>query len=75
MGTSFTARADDERVYYHHRYYEDQDRDMDRSDRAWNDEYWHHHHYGYWHSHRGYWTVRHHHHLFVPSPDVNVEVR
>jgi hypothetical protein len=73
MGTSFTARADDERVNYHHRYHEDRYREMDRSDHDWNDEYWHNHHYGYWHSHRGYWTVRRHHHQFVPA-DVNVEV-
>jgi hypothetical protein len=72
IGASFTARGDDERVY-HHRYYEDRDRDMDRSDHGWNDEYWHHHHYGYWHNHRGYWVVRRHHHEFVP--DVSVEIR
>jgi hypothetical protein len=71
VGTSFTARADDDRDY-HHRYYESRYRDEDRSDHDWQDEYWHHHHYGYWHRHRGYWVVRHHHHEFVP--DVSVEV-
>jgi hypothetical protein len=73
IGTSFTARGDDERAYYHHhRYHED--RNIDRFDHDWNDGYWHHHHYGYWHSQRGYWTVRHHHHLFVTAPGVSVEV-
>ena len=23
--------------------------DEDRRDHDWNDDYWHHHHYGYWH--------------------------
>jgi hypothetical protein len=71
VGTSFTARADDE-VYYRHHRYEDRYREMERSDHDWNDEYWHHHRYGYWHSHRGYWAYRHHHHVFVPGVEVEV---
>ena len=30
----------------------------DRRDHDWNDEYWHHHHYGYWHGERGYWRYQ-----------------
>ena len=26
---------------------------QDRRDHDWNDDYWHHHHYGYWHGERG----------------------
>ena len=37
----------------------------DRRDHDWNDEYWHHHHYGYWHGERGYWQYRDHKHEFV----------
>src|SRR5215813_3794522 len=37
----------------------------DRRDHDWNDEYWHHHHYGYWHGERGYWRYRDHRHEFV----------
>ena len=37
----------------------------DRRDHDWNDEYWHHHHYGYWHGDRGYWLYRDHKHEFI----------
>jgi porin len=37
----------------------------DRRDHDWNDDYWHHHHYGYWHGERGYWRYRDHRHEFV----------
>ena len=37
----------------------------DRRDHDWNDEYWHHHHYGYWHGERGYWAYRDHKHEFI----------
>ena len=43
----------------------------DRRDHDWNDEYWHHHHYGYWHGERGYWQYRDHKHEFVRvSPEL-----
>jgi len=37
----------------------------DRRDHDWNDEYWHHHHYGYWHGERGYWLYRNQRHEFI----------
>jgi porin len=37
----------------------------DRRDHDWNDEYWHHHHYGYWHGERGYWRHYDHRHEFI----------
>ena len=37
----------------------------DRRDHDWNDEYWHHHHYGYWHGERGYWRYHDHEHEFI----------
>ena len=37
----------------------------DRRDHDWNDEYWHHHHFGYWHGERGYWQYRDHKHEFI----------
>jgi porin len=37
----------------------------DRRDHDWNDEYWHHHDYGYWHGERGYWVYRDHKHEFI----------
>ena len=37
----------------------------DRRDHDWNDEYWHHHHYGYWHGKRGYWQYRDQKHEFI----------
>ena len=44
----------------------------DRRDHDWNDEYWHHHHYGYWHGERGYWRYRDHKHEFVRvGPELN----
>jgi len=43
----------------------------DRRDHNWNDEYWHHNHYGYWHGERGYWQYRDHKHLFIRvSPEL-----
>jgi porin len=42
----------------------------DHRDHDWNDEYWHHHHYGYWHGERGYWRYRDNKHEFIGvSPD------
>src|SRR5262249_56143854 len=49
IGTSLTAFAAHE----------------DHRDHDWNDEYWHHHHYGYWHGERGYWRYRDHKHEFI----------
>jgi porin len=44
----------------------------DRRDHDWNDEYWHHHHYGYWHGERGYWRYHDHQHEFIRAgPDVS----
>ena len=37
----------------------------DHRDHDWNDEYWHHHHYGYWHGERGYWSYRDRKHEFI----------
>ncbi|MGH9515297.1 MAG: carbohydrate porin [Terriglobales bacterium] len=37
----------------------------DRRDHNWDDEYWHHHHYGYWHGERGYWRSYDHEHEFT----------
>jgi porin len=37
----------------------------DRRDHDWNDEYWRHEHYGYWHGERGYWQYRDHKHEFI----------
>jgi hypothetical protein len=34
----------------------------------WNDPYWHTHKYGYWHGHKGYWTVKNGRHVFVVVP-------
>jgi len=43
----------------------------DRRDHDWNDEYWHHHDYGYWHGERGYWVYRDHKHEFIQvGPDL-----
>ncbi|MBW0001237.1 MAG: hypothetical protein JO015_19255 [Verrucomicrobia bacterium] len=47
--------------------------DEDRRDRDWNDPYWHHSHYGYWHGERGYWRSHHHHHEFIKVGPVTVE--
>src|SRR5215472_13311073 len=44
----------------------------DRRDHDWNDEYWQHHHYGYWHGERGYWRHYDHKHEFIPvGPDLD----
>lgn len=46
--------------------------DEDRRDHDWNDDYWHHHHYGYWHGERGYWRYQDHKHEFIRAgPDVS----
>ena len=37
----------------------------DHRDHDWNDEYWHHHHYGYWHGERGYWRYHDGKHEFI----------
>ncbi len=37
----------------------------DRRDHDWNDDYWHHHHYGYWHGERGYWRYHDRTHEFI----------
>ena len=43
----------------------------DRRDHDWNDDYWHHHHYGYWHGERGYWRYYDHKHEFIGvGPDI-----
>ena len=43
----------------------------DRRDHDWNDDYWHHHHYGYWHGQRGYWRYHDHGHEFIRvGPDL-----
>ena len=44
----------------------------DRRDHDWNDEYWHHHHYGYWHGERGYWRYHDGKYEFIRvGPDVS----
>ena len=67
VGTSLTAIADDD-----HR---DHDGiiDDDHRNRDWNDEYWHHEHYGYWHGERGYWRYHHHKHEFIQVGPVTIE--
>jgi hypothetical protein len=47
--------------------------DEDRRDHNWNDEYWHHEHYGYWHGDRGYWQYHHHKHEFIRVGPVTIE--
>jgi porin len=43
----------------------------DRRDHDWNDEYWHHNHYGYWHGERGYWSYHDHKYEFIRvGPDL-----
>jgi porin len=37
----------------------------DRRDHDWNDDYWYHHRYGYWHGERGYWRHYDHKHEFI----------
>ena len=45
---------------------------QDRRNHDWNDDYWHHHHYGYWHGERGYWRYRDHkHELIRVGPEFN----
>lgn len=39
--------------------------DEDRRNHDWNDDYWRHHYYGYWHGERGYWRYHDHKHEFV----------
>jgi hypothetical protein len=38
------------------------------ADNNWDSPYWDNHHYGYWHHQRGYWAVRHGHHVWVAVP-------
>jgi hypothetical protein len=47
--------------------------DEDHGDHNWNDQYWHHEHYGYWHGERGYWHTHHHSHEFVRVGPVVIE--
>jgi hypothetical protein len=47
--------------------------DEDQRDRNWNDEYWHHHHEGYWHGHKGHWENHHHKHTFIQVGPVTIE--
>lgn len=47
--------------------------DQDRRDHDWNDDYWHHEHYGYWHGERGYWRYHHHKHEFIRVGPVTIE--
>ncbi len=47
--------------------------DEDHRDHAWNDDYWHHEHYGYWHGERGYWHYHHHNHEFIRVGPVTIE--
>jgi porin len=45
--------------------------DEDLRDHNWNDDYWHHHHYGYWHGERGHWIYHDHKHEFIRvGPDI-----
>jgi hypothetical protein len=39
--------------------------DEDHRDRNWDDDYWHHQRYGYWHGDRGHWEYHHHKHVFI----------
>lgn len=68
VGTSFAARADDDYNRYYERHDRHRDRDEDRFDHDWRDDYWHHNRYGYWHGERGHWAYRHHHYVFIPAP-------
>jgi len=47
--------------------------DEDHHDHSWNDEYWHHQQYGYWHGERGHWEYHHHRHVFVHVGPVTIE--
>jgi hypothetical protein len=47
--------------------------DEDRRDHDWNDEYWHHEHYGYWHGERGYWRDHHRKHEFIRVGPLTIE--
>jgi hypothetical protein len=47
--------------------------DEDYRDRDWNDGYWHHEHYCYWHGERGYWRYNHHKHVFTRVGPVTIE--
>ena len=47
--------------------------DEDQRDHDWNDQYWHHEHYGYWHGERGYWHTSHHKHEFIKVGPVTIE--
>jgi hypothetical protein len=69
LGTTLVAQADDHYYRRSHSYYED------RHDHDWNDGYWRHHRYGYWHGRHGYWGHRHGHYVFIPvGPGVGIEV-
>jgi hypothetical protein len=46
--------------------------DEDHRDHNWDDDYWHHEHYGYWHGDRGYWTYHHHKHVWIHVGPVTV---
>jgi hypothetical protein len=45
----------------------------DHRDRDWNEPYWKHEHYGYWHGERGYWRNYHHHHEFIRVGPLTIE--
>jgi hypothetical protein len=47
--------------------------DEDRRDHDWNDDYWHHEHYGYWHGEHGYWRYHRHKHEFIRVGPVTIE--
>jgi hypothetical protein len=47
--------------------------DEDRRDHDWNDGYWHHDHYGYWHGERGHWRYHHHRHEFIRVGPLTIE--
>jgi hypothetical protein len=47
--------------------------DDNHRDHDWNDNYWHHNHYGSWHGKRGYWRYHEHHHEFVQIGPLTIE--
>jgi hypothetical protein len=47
--------------------------DDNHRDHNWNDDYWHHERYGYWHGERGYWRNYHHKHEFIRVGPLTIE--
>ncbi|HYY28656.1 MAG TPA: hypothetical protein VE860_11955 [Chthoniobacterales bacterium] len=62
IGGSLAAKADEHHDWDHDHYDYDH---WDHHDHYWNDRYWHEHQYGFWHGYPGYWSYRHHSHVFI----------